>query len=96
MGLPRPLLVYKYVLRNALTSTVSQIGLLFGYLLASGFVVEMVFSWPGMGAFAVESILMMDYNAVLGVAIWTGVAYSAGNLVADILLIVIDPREIAQ
>jgi peptide/nickel transport system permease protein len=61
-------------------------------MLASGFVVERVFSWPGMGAFAVESILMMDYNAVLGVAIWTGVAYSVGSLLSDVLLIIVDPR----
>ena len=96
MGFRRRVLIYKFILRNALTSTISQIGLLFGYLLASGFVVEMVFSWPGMGAFAVESILMMDYNAILGVAIWTGVAYSIGNLLADILLIFVDPREISK
>jgi len=96
MGLPRPLLIYKYILRNALISTVSQIGLLFGYMLASGFVVEMVFSWPGIGTFAVTSILMMDYNAVLGVAIWTGVAYSVGNLLADIAIIFIDPREVTR
>ena len=96
MGFRRPVLIYKFILRNALTSTIAQIGLLFGYMLASGFVVEMVFSWPGMGAFAVESILMMDYNAVLGVAIWTGVAYSFGNLLAYILLISVDPREIAK
>ena len=96
MGFRRRVLIFKYVLRNALTSTISQIGLLFGYMLASGFVVERVFSWPGMGTFAVESILMMDYNAVLGVAIWTGIAYSVGNLMADILLIFVDPREISK
>jgi peptide/nickel transport system permease protein len=64
-------------------------------MLAGSFVVEMVFSWPGMGAFAVESILMMDYNAVLGVAIYTALVYSMGNLMADIFLIFVDPREVA-
>jgi peptide/nickel transport system permease protein len=96
MGFRRRVLIYKFILRNALTSTIAQIGLLFGWLLAYDFVVEMVFSWPGLGAFAVESILMMDYNAILGVAIWTGVAYSVGNLLADILLIFVDPREVAR
>lgn len=93
MGMPRNKLVYKYVLRNAVTSTVTQIGLLFGYLLAGSVVIERVFSWPGMGSFAVESILMMDYAAVLGVALWAGLAYSIGNLVVDIVLGFIDPRE---
>jgi ABC-type dipeptide/oligopeptide/nickel transport system permease component len=96
MGLPHRMLIYKYVLRNAVTSTTAQIGLLFGFMLAGSFVVELVFSWPGVGAFAVESILMMDYNAVLGVAIWTAIAYSLGNLIADTLLILIDPREVAS
>jgi ABC-type dipeptide/oligopeptide/nickel transport system permease component len=93
MGMPRKLLVYKYVLRNAVTSTITQIGLLFGYLLAGSVVIERVFSWPGMGSFAVESILMMDYAAVLGVALWAGVAYTLGNLFVDILLGFVDPRE---
>lgn len=93
VGIPPSLLIYKYVLRNAVISTVAQIGLLFGYLLAGSVVIERVFSWPGMGSFAVESILMMDYNAVLGVALWTGVVYAMGNLLVDIAILIIDPRE---
>lgn len=93
MGLPRPLLIYKYVLRNSLTATVSQIGLLFGYMLAGSVVIERVFSWPGLGSFTVESILMMDYKAVLAVALWAGFAYTVGNLFVDIVLAIIDPRE---
>lgn len=93
MGLPRSLLIYKYVLRNSLTATVSQIGLLFGLLLAGSVVIERVFSWPGLGSFAVESILMMDYKAVLAVSLWSGFAYILGNLFVDIALAIIDPRE---
>ncbi len=93
MGMSRKTLIYKYVLRNAVTSTITQIGLLFGFLLAGSVVIERVFSWPGMGSFAVESILMMDYAAVLGVALWTGLAYTIGNLIVDIILTFVDPRE---
>jgi len=96
MGLSRELLIYKYILRNSLTATVSQIGLLFGLLLAGSVVVERVFSWPGLGSFAVESILMMDYKAVLAVALWSGFAYTIGNLLVDIALALIDPREITR
>jgi peptide/nickel transport system permease protein len=46
MGMPHKILIYKYVLRNAVTSTITQIGLLFGYLLAGSVVIERVFSWP--------------------------------------------------
>jgi peptide/nickel transport system permease protein len=96
MGLPRRLLIYKYVLRNSLTATVSQIGLLFGANLAGSVVIERLFSWPGLGTFAVESIVMMDYKAVLAVALWAGVAYTIGNLCVDVLMAVIDPRETAR
>ena len=92
MGLPRPILIYKYILRNSLTATVSQIGLLFGVMLAGSVVIETVFSWPGLGAFTVNSITLMDYNAVLAVALWGGVAYTIGNLLVDIVLALIDPR----
>ena len=49
MGLPPGVIVWKYVLRNALIGTVTQIGLIFGMLLANAVVVETVFDWPGHG-----------------------------------------------
>ena len=63
MGLAARVIVWKYMLRNALTSTVTQIGLLFGILLAGAVVTETVFDWPGIGTYAVKSILQSDYNA---------------------------------
>ncbi len=63
MGLPRRVIVWKYVLRNALIGTVTQIGLIFGILIAGAVVVEAVFDWPGLGLYAVNSILQSDYNA---------------------------------
>ncbi|WP_150120232.1 ABC transporter permease subunit, partial [Sulfitobacter sp. HI0021] len=47
MGIPAPLIIWKFVLRNALISTVTQIGLIFGALFAGAVVVEAVFDWPG-------------------------------------------------
>src|SRR6266850_7882986 len=72
MGLPRSVIVWKYMLRSALTSTVTQIGLLFGILLAGAVVTEAVFDWPGIGTYAVNSILRSDYNAV-GASLMVGV-----------------------
>ena len=66
MGIPSGLIVWKYVLRNSLISTVTQIGLLFGILLAGAVVIETVFQWPGIGAYAFEAILQSDYAAVMG------------------------------
>lgn len=93
MGYPRRLVTWKYVLRNALIGTVTQIGLIFGILLAGAVVVEAVFSWPGLGLFAVNAILSSDYNAVMGFTLIAGTMFIVVNLAVDILQGMIDPRE---
>jgi peptide/nickel transport system permease protein len=93
MGYPRRLIIWKYVLRNALIGTVTQIGLIFGILLAGAVVVEAVFDWPGLGTFAVNSILSTDYNAVMGFTLVAGSLFILVNLLVDILQGMIDPRE---
>ena len=93
MGYPRRLIIWKYVLRNALIGTVTQIGLIFGILLAGAVVVEAVFDWPGLGTFAVNSILSSDYNAVMGFTLIAGSLFILVNLLVDVLQGVIDPRE---
>jgi peptide/nickel transport system permease protein len=93
MGMPRSVIVWKYILRNALTSTVTQIGLLFGMLLAGAVVTETVFDWPGIGTYAVNSILRSDYNAVMGFTAWAGAIFIVVNLLVDVAHTVIDPRE---
>ncbi|HWX50856.1 MAG TPA: ABC transporter permease [Roseomonas sp.] len=92
MGYPRRQIVWKYVLRLAITATVTQLGLIFGILLAGAVVVETVFDWPGIGAYAVRSILQSDYNAIMGFTLWTGVMFVIVNLLVDLLQAAIDPR----
>ena len=93
MGLPRSVIVWKYVLRNALTSTVTQMGLLFGILLAGAVVTEAVFDWPGIGTYAVNSIIRSDYNGVMGFTVWAGAIFILVNLLVDVAHTLIDPRE---
>ena len=93
MGMPRSVIVWKYILRSALTSTVTQIGLLFGILLAGAVVTETVFDWPGIGTYAVNSIIRSDYNAVMGFTVWAGAIFLLVNLLVDIAHTFIDPRE---
>src|SRR6266850_626184 len=93
MGLPRSVIVWKYMLRSALTSTVTQIGLLFGILLAGAVVTEAVFDWPGIGTYAVNSILRSDYNAVMGFTVWAGTIFIVVNLLVDVAHTLVDPRE---
>jgi ABC-type dipeptide/oligopeptide/nickel transport system permease component len=92
MGVPWRITVWRYVLRSALTGTLTQIGLVFGNLLAGAVVVEAVFDWPGLGQFAVNSILQSDYNAILGFTIYVGIMFVAVNLLIDIGQVLLDPR----
>ncbi len=93
MGMPRSVIVWKYILRSALTSTVTQIGLLFGILLAGAVVTETVFDWPGIGTYAVNSIIRSDYNAVMGFTVWAGTIFLVVNLLVDLAHTAVDPRE---
>jgi ABC-type dipeptide/oligopeptide/nickel transport system permease component len=93
MGFPRRIVVYKYVLRNALISTVTQVGLLFGLLLAGAVVIETVFDWPGLGLYAYQSIVLSDYQAILGVTLLSGFVYVVVNLGVDVVLALVDPRK---
>jgi peptide/nickel transport system permease protein len=96
MGFPPAQIVWKYILRNALISTVTQIGLLFGILLAGTVVIETVFDWPGIGNYAFNSIVMSDYNAILGFTVWAGTIFILVNLLVDLVHVFIDPRETSR
>lgn len=93
MGVPRRVIIWRYVLRNALIGTVTQLGLIFGNLIANAVVVEAVFNWPGLGLYAVNSILQSDYNAIMGFTLTMGTVFIVANLLVDISHGLIDPRE---
>ena len=93
MGIPRRRVVRKYILRSALIGTLTQIGLIFGNLIAGAVVVETVFDWPGLGSFAVNSILQSDYNAIMGFTLFVGVVFILVNLLVDVVQAVLDPRD---
>jgi peptide/nickel transport system permease protein len=92
MGIPRRRIVWKYLLRLALIGTLTQIGLIFGNLIAGAVVVETVFDWPGLGSFAVNSILHSDYNAVMSFTLFAGAMFILTNLAVDIAQTILDPR----
>jgi len=68
------------------------VGLTFGFLLGGAFLVETIFDWPGIGLYAVESIVNVDFPSVAGVTLLGAVIYTLVNLFVDILYGVIDPR----
>jgi peptide/nickel transport system permease protein len=77
-------------------ATITQIGLLFGALLAGAVVVESVFDWPGIGSYAVFAIFTSDYKAILAVTLLVGVVYALVNIVVDVIHGVVDPRVAEQ
>ncbi len=91
-GLPEGLITYKYMLKNAFTSTLTIIGLTYGFLLGNAFLVETVFSWPGMAQYGVQAVIYKDFNAVVAVTMVIGTAYVLVNLVIDMLYGYLDPR----
>jgi len=92
VGYPRRRLIWIYVLRNSVIAAVTQIGLLFGALIAGAVVVESIFDWPGIGDYAVQAILTADYKVMLAVTLLIGVVYTAVNILTDLVHGLLDPR----
>ena len=91
-GLSRVGLIVRHALGNALIPVLTVIGLGLGNLLGGMVLVETIFNWPGVGQFAYESVLSVDYPSIIGVALLIALNYMVINTVVDILYGVIDPR----
>ena len=91
-GLSRVGLIVRHALGNALIPVLTVIGLGLGNLLGGMVLVETSFNWPGVGQFAYESVLSVDYPSIIGVALLIALNYMVINTVVDILYGVIDPR----
>jgi peptide/nickel transport system permease protein len=91
-GASRMRVVVRHGLRNAMIPTVTVIGLAFGGLLSGSVLTETIFSWPGIGRYATDSVVTLDIPAIMGVTIVAAVVYSIANLIVDILYGVLDPR----
>lgn len=91
-GMPARVIAYKYVLKKSFAATLTIIGLDYGFLLGSSFLVEIVFAWPGMSAYGVTAILRKDINAIIGVTLVIGAAFLTVNFLVDVLYGYFDPR----
>jgi peptide/nickel transport system permease protein len=91
-GLTERRVIIGHALRNALIPTVTVLGLTFASLLAGAVLTETIFSWPGIGQYAVTSAIKLDYPGLLGVTLVIAVTYVLFNLFVDILYGFIDPR----
>lgn len=84
--------IYKYALRNALIPTITIVSLSYGYALAGTFLVETIFSWPGLGRYVTLSIINSDYPAIMGTVLLIAIIVMTLNLLVDISYLYIDPR----
>jgi len=91
-GIKETIITYLYALKNAISPTLTVIGLTFAFALTGTFYVEIIFNWPGLGLFTVRSLLNVDYPAIMGVTLFGAVGYVAINLVVDLLHSWVDPR----
>ncbi|MCC6313465.1 MAG: ABC transporter permease [Thermomicrobiales bacterium] len=91
-GLAERRVVVGHALRNAMIPTITVVGLATASLLAGAVLTETIFSWPGLGSFAVSAALKLDYPALLGVTLVVAVVYVTINLLVDIVYGILDPR----
>ena len=91
-GMSESYILWKEVLPNAMLPLITLLGLSFGNLLGGAAVVEIVFSWPGLGYLAVQSIIYRDFQLVQGIVLWIALMYMVINLVVDISYNRLDPR----
>jgi peptide/nickel transport system permease protein len=93
LGLPPVVVVGRNVLRNALLTPLTVMGLWVGYLLAGAVLIESVFSVPGIGRLLVQGVLTSDLNVIRVVALITVGLFLLANLLVDICHMLLDPRE---
>ena len=91
-GLPTGKIIFKHALRNSLIPVVTYLGPLTAYIITGSFVVESVFSIPGLGKYFIQSILNRDYPIIMGTTIFLASLLVVMMLVVDVLYKVVDPR----
>lgn len=91
-GMRESQVILVHALRNALLPVITIIGLQFGALLGGAFITEVIFSWPGVGQLAVNSILYRDFPVVQGTVLLVTASFVLANLLVDIAYAWVDPR----
>lgn len=91
-GLSRRKIVNGHALRNALLPTITTLGLQVGFLLGGTILIEIIFSWGGIGTYAWVGIFRLDMPVVMGVTLATTLTFMLVNLAVDLLYVCLDPR----
>ena len=91
-GLPRPVVLYRHALRNALLPTITMFGLLLPNMIGGSVIFEQIFAWPGIGRLGYEAVLARDYPVILTLNLFAAVLTILGTSLADMLYMLADPR----
>jgi peptide/nickel transport system permease protein len=91
-GLDERVVIMKHALRNALNPMITLFGYTLGALVSGSFIAEIIFSWPGLGRLTLDAILTQDQYLVMGSVLMASAVLVLGNLIADLLLVLADPR----
>jgi len=91
-GLSDHRIIYKHALKNSLSPVITLAGLQFSAVISGAVLVETVFSWPGLGTLALQSIIARDTPTILGILFFSALVVIVGNLVTDFSLRFVDPR----
>ena len=91
-GLSARAALFRHGLKNALTSVVTIIGLQMGALLSGTLIIEIIFSWPGIGRLLITAISARDYPVVEGCVLTFAMTYVVVNMVTDLVYAMVDPR----
>lgn len=91
-GLGERLIIYRHAIRNALIPVITLAGVQLPFLLGGAIITEQIYNWPGMGRLAVEAISQRDYPTIMGINLLAAVMVIFGNLFADVMYGVVDPR----
>ncbi|MDE0941026.1 MAG: ABC transporter permease [Alphaproteobacteria bacterium] len=91
-GLGQRVIIYKHALRNAVIPVITIAGLQFSHIFSGAVVIETVFSWPGLGTLAFESILRGDTPTIMGILFFSAFVVIVFNLLTDLAYRIVDPR----
>jgi len=85
-------ILFRHVMKNVLLPIITLLGMSFGDLITGAIITETVFSWPGLGSLGVTAAFGFDYPIIMGITMFSSLMLIVGNLLADILYSVVDPR----
>ena len=91
-GLSRRVILFKLALKNAIMPALTVVGLSFAYSITGAFLVETIFSWPGVGKYITEAVLNVDFPVIIAVTLVVTVFYIFVNLIVDLIQAILDPR----